>query len=254
VQGFGWQFEPRYEARPFTPQPRTVNSRFGLLSLNADLLEVFSIAVGSDTPTYGVDVVPHPNDGTTPIRTLRLVNPLVGPIRSWYPTNPPNSNWIDSVVITGLWGMRTDYASYGFFDSGVICPGITAGATTMIVSDVAGPDLYGRVPRFSPGNLIRLDNELIEVTAVDTATKTLSLARHARNSIAAVHNAGIVVYLWEPEPDITQVVTRQACLLYARRGAYGVLTMPDGSSISYPNDLLAELRATVNRFSYTRAQ
>ena len=252
AQGYGWLFEPRYQIRKITPTPRNVNSRRGLLTLDMDLLEVFSIVVGSVTPTYGTDIVSEPDDGQSPIHTLRIVNINGGPLSSWYAPVPPINNFADSIVITGLWGMRTEYLSRGFFDSGINCPALTAGQTSFVVTDVAGPDVYGRVPLFSAGNLLRIENELIEVTAVNTTTKTLSVYRGVNGSIAAAHNIGTDIKLWEPEDDITQIVTRQACLLYARRGAYQAIALPDGTSIVYPSDLLAELRATVNRFSYVR--
>ena len=253
AQGYGYLFEPVYKAKPITPTTRTVNTAYGLLRLDEDLLEIMSLTVGKITPTYGTDIVPEPNDGTTPIRTLRIANVAGGPLHSWYRPTTLNS-YMDSVVITGLWGMRTDYLSRGVFDSGVTCPVLTATQSTFIVSDVAGPDVYGRVPLFSPGNLLRIDNELLEIAAIDTTTKTLTVYRGAGNSVAVAHNVGTAIRVWEPEDDIVSEVTRQACLLYARRGAYQAVALPDGTVITYPSDLLASLKATVNRFQYVRGQ
>jgi len=253
AQGFGWAFEPRYKVKKITPTRYNVNTSLGLLALDEDLLEALSISVGTITPSYGTDIVPNPDDGHSPVRTLRIANPVSGPLSSWYAGIPTAYNFLDSITITGFWGMRTDYASLGFFDSGITCPALTASQSSMVLSAVTGTDVYGRTPLFSPGNLLRIDAELMEIAAIDTASKTLSVIRGVRNSPAAVHAIGAAIRIWEPEEDIAQIVTRQACLLYARRGAYQAVALPDGTLITYPSDLLAELRATVNRFSYVRA-
>ena len=91
----------------------------------------------------------------------------------------------------------------------------------------------------------------MEVVKVDTATKTLTVLRGAQNTTAAVHTIGTAIKIFEVEDDIVSVATRQAGLLYARRGAYMQITSyPDGVSVQYPSDLLPELRATIQRYSY----
>ena len=148
--------------------------------------------------------------------------------------------------------MRSYYLSQGFFDSGQDVPvaGLTASAVTMVITDVDGLDPYNRTPCFSAGNLVRIDDELIDIVKTDTTTNTLTMIRGVRGTTAAAHTAGTAIEIWEPEDDIANAATRQAGLLYARRGAYQqVTTYPDGVSVSYPSDLLAEIRATVQRFN-----
>lgn len=250
-----YQFEPQWIAKKITPTRMNTSSWKATLNLNDYLLEVSSITIGGTAYTFGTDIVAEPDNGQYPILALRIADPVAGPVHSWYPVSSLPGNFFNSVVITGLWGMRTQYASQGFFASGVTCPALTATQLTMVVSDVAGPDAYYRAPLFSAGNLIRIDNELLDIVNVDTATKTLTVRRGANGSTAAVHNLGTAINIFEVEEDVTNCATRQAALLYARRGAYmQQTTYPDGISVSYPSDLLAEVRATVQRFNYQGAQ
>lgn len=250
IRAFKFEFEPYYDTRRITPFATNVNTPMGLLTLGADLLEPKTITVSGTSATYGTDIVPYPNDGQTPIRTLRISDPRTAPINSWYGCYSGNS-YIDSIVIAGFWGMREYYSSMGFFDSGNTCPALTATQVTMTVQDVDGVDVYGRTPIFSPGNLIRIDDELMEVIkAIGDTTNTLTVIRGARGTTAATHTIGTAIQVWEPEEDIVNCATRQVGLLYARRGAYQQITsLPDGVNVTYPSDLLAEVRATVQRFN-----
>ncbi len=255
IKGYGYQFEPQYVVKKITPNRMNTNSWKGTLNLNDYLLEVISITIGGTAVTFGTDVVADPDNGQYPIRALRLANPVSGPVHTWYPVSSLVQNYFNSVVITGLWGMRTRYAAEGFFDSGVTCPILTAAQLTMVVSDVAGPDAYYRTPLFSAGNLLLIDAELIEIVNVATSTKTLTVRRGMNGTTAAAHNNGTAIYIFEPEEDIVNCATRQAALLYARRGSYQqVTTFPDGVSVTYPSDLLAEIRATIQHFNYEGSQ
>lgn len=252
IRSFSYEFEPRYLVKKITPSRANVNSVKGLLSLNDQLLEVLSITVGGVAFVYGTDIVPEPDEGRSPIKTLRIADVWSGPLRSWYPCNISTpAAYYNSIVITGFFGMRQFYAERGFFDSGITCPAMNDIQPTIVVSAVAGPDPYNRTPMFSPGNLIRIENELIEIVNVDTATKTLTLLRGARGTTKVAHALGTAIRVFEPEEDVVNAVTRQTALLYARRSAFQqITTYPDGISVTFPSDLLAELRATVQRFAY----
>jgi hypothetical protein len=251
VLSYGYQFEPLYIAKKITPTGKNVNTYLGTLSLNDYLLEPVSITVGGTAVTYGTDVVSEPDDGQSPIRVLSIVDPPTSVIRSWFSCN--GCGFRNSIVITGFWGMRTLYDSQGFFDSGIDTPVMTATQTSIVVSSVAGPDIYNRTPMFSAGNLIRIENEMCEITAVDSTTKTLSLIRGVRAQMptAVAHAAGTAIQIWEPEEDVMNMVTRQAALLYARKGSYQqITTYPDGVNVTYPSDLLAEVRAIIQEYNY----
>lgn len=248
IKGYGYQFEPQYITKKITPTRANTNLWAGTLTLKDYLLEPISITVGGTAVTFGTDVVSEPDDGQYPIQALRIVNPTSAPINSWFPCCGPAAG---SIVIPGFWGMRTEYASQGFFDSTVTCPVLSSSQTTMVVSNATELDVYYRTPLFSAGNLIRIDNELMEIVNVNSGTRTLTVRRGVNGSAAVAHTVGTAIRIWECEPDIANCATRQAALLFARRGAYmQTTTYPDGISVSYPSDLLAEIRATIQRFNY----
>ncbi len=250
ISGFGWDFEPWYGTHKITPTRANVNTSLATLTLPDDLLEVFSITVGGVAQTWGTTIIARPDDGQTPIRVLQIADPISGSLHSWYPCCTSNS-FLNSVIVTGLWGMRTGYTQEGFFASGQVTPILNATQTTFIVADVDGADIYYRTPLFSPGNLARVENELMPIIAVDSTTNTLTVQRGGNGSTAVAHVAALPIYIWQPEMDIEMVATRQSCLLYARRGAYQeISTYPDGTNVTYPSDLLAEVRAALQRFNY----
>lgn len=250
IKDFGYNFEPQYQIKKITPSGANIDSQEATLALDAPLLECFSITVGGTAYAYGSTIVPDPDDGQSPVNILRIAAPITGPLHSWLPTCLNVEQRFGSVVITGLWGMRRDYSSQGFFDSSNTCPALTASQASFAVQDIGAEDPYGRTPMFSPGNLIRVDNELMDVVKAEAGDSedTLTVFRGACNTPRVEHSAGTTIQVWAPEWEIMNMATRQACLLYARRGSYQeTQVFPDGLAIKYPSDLLAEIRATIQQ-------
>lgn len=249
---FKFEFEPYYDVKPFTSTPANVDSQLSVLSLDVDapLLEVKSIVVNNITVAFGTDILPYPNTPQTPIRALRIAHPRTGPLRTWYPSRFTNcEGFIENVVITGYWGIRTMYSRLGFFDSGQTCPALDNVQTVFAVTSVAGPDVYDRSPLFSPGNLIRIEDELMDVVSVDPVANDLTVLRGVRGTASVSHSATLPIRIWEPEEDVANMATRQAALLYARKGSFQQIKA-GGIVVSYPPDLLDEIRNTVQRFNF----
>ena len=251
VDGFNLNFEPQYMARKITPSGGNTNSALGLLSLNDDLLELFSITIGGTAYVYNTDIIPYPNSGQSPIRTLQIANCCNGPLVSWYACCP--ATLLNSIVITGLWGMHRYYARQGFFASGGTCPALDAVQRSFVVAGVnlSDPDIYNRAPMISPGNLIRVDNELMEVVNTSIPDNSLTVLRGWRDTPIVTHAVGTSVQVYEPEEDIANEATRQAGLMYARRGAFTANTnYPDGSTVTYPSDLLWALKHVIQQYNF----
>lgn len=256
VRAFKYDFEPYFMTSKLTPSRSNINTNFMTLNLmftpNKNLLEVTApIQVGSQSGNFGTDFLAYPDDNLFPIHQLRVAKPQSGAIRSWYPCCINPEQFIESIQITGYWGVREYYSQQGFFDSANTTPTMTNITAVLQVQNVGGVDLYGRTPIFSIGNLIRVENELMEVIATNTATNQITVMRGMRGTPAVAHVSGLPILIWECEQDITNMVTRQVGLLYARRGAYQKVTSyPDGLAVSYPSDLLAEVYATIVRYNY----
>ena len=249
VLTYNFKFEPYFYTRKITPTKGIINSYRATLTLGDMLLECTSITVGGTSYSYGSQILPYPNDGTTPIRALRIASPSSGPLQTWYPCCTSPDTWFESIQVTGFWGMRTNYATMGFWDSGLTCPALTATQLSFTTQAFNGLDPYYRTPILSPGNLIRVDNELMEVTNTSANTTDLNVIRGAQGTTAVAHNNGTAIKVFEPEEDIQGVATDQAALLYARRGSYTEV-QAGGVIVSYPSDLLASLRAAVQKYNY----
>ena len=253
VDAFGFAFEPLYYTKNITPCPENVDTWLATLQLGDFLLEPLSIVVGPKTVNYGSDVLNYPNNGQTPIQTLRIAQPCNGPLRSWYPSCFIPNTYIESIQITGFWGVRTAYTSLGWLPSGMTCPALDNVQTSLNLTSVPTTDALGRTPVFSPGNLLRIDNEMMEVynVSVSGTTTTLYVSRGARGTAAAAHSSGVAITIFEVEDGIVNEVTRQVGLLYARRGAYqAVTTFPEGVNVTYPSDLLPALRGAIQGYNY----
>ncbi len=153
-----------------------------------------------------------------------------------------------TISITGIWG----YADYNYpnefwINTNEVVPiaGMTANQTTLVLTDIDADDANGRI-RFSVGNLIRIDNEFMEVTAINTGTNTLTLIRGAKGSTAVVHNAGVVIKKWRVIEDIQwcclQIakIWREADLAAGSR--IGVSDVSSGAELSIPDDPLKILK------------
>jgi hypothetical protein len=256
IQNFGWNFEPIYYTRKITPTPMIVNAYYNTLTLGDNLIELDSVSNNGTALVIGTDTVVYPGEGEYPIRQLRLLG-CAGCL-TWYPMNCSACPPLETVSVTGWWGMHQypDGVTGGWLLSGDLVEnagGITASATTITVDDVDGEDALNRTPRFSPGNLIRVDDEMMLVLAASqgASSGTLTVRRGVNRSVAATHAENAPISIWEAEEDVISMATRQVCLLYARRGSYQqITTLPEGISVTYPSDLLSEIRNTLNQYNY----
>lgn len=150
--------------------------------------------------------------------------------------------------ITGVWGYHSDYANAWLQVDTLSAAITTTTALTFTVANVDGDDPYGFPYRLSAGNLVKIDSEYMIVTATNDQNNTVTVIRGAQGSTAATHLVSAPVYVWQTEEPIVRVVARQVGLLQARRGAYQVETVDGVGAISYPQDLLRELNATLQEY------
>lgn len=130
------------------------------------------------------------------------------------------SEWtdgVDQVQITGAWCYHEDRAN-GWEDSGdtVQDASLTSDATTITVSDADGSDRFGFSPRFQVGQLIRIEDEYCEVTAVDASGNTLTVVRGVNGSTAAAHAQNTQIDIWRPVPVVKQVCIMESVRLLER--------------------------------------
>jgi hypothetical protein len=236
-------FEPYIESRSIRVDSAHVSSLDNTLTLNGPLLALTSVTLGSTSIAVGsaVDIFPAL---ASPARQLRLSDWSVG----WYDYCTSNSAPLFA-TINGVWGIHRDYPNAWLKVDDVTTTAITSTtATTFTVASASGADPYNRTPRLSVGNLIKVDDEYMEIVAI--STNTLTVIRGVNGSTAATHEIGADVSVWQVEDPIKRACARQAGMLYARRGAYESGNVTDFGIVNYPSDLLLELREIVAEYAY----
>ena len=124
------------------------------------------------------------------------------------------------LTVTGVWGWHDDYANaWKLSTDSIPGGGITSSATNFTVASVGGADAWGLTPRFSPGQLIKVDTEYMHMVAANSGTNTLTVVRAANGSTAATHAAAAPISIYVPPTDITEIALRWAGWLYKTEDA-----------------------------------
>lgn len=236
-------FFPVIGTRNITVAPHRVNSSDNTFYIGEPLLALSSVSAGGTALTLGTQVELYPAD-QTPAMMLRLLRYGT----SWYDYQPTSGAPLVASV-SGVWGWHGQYGS-AWLSSDTLAAGINGTVTTLTVSDVDGEDAYGFEPRFSPGNLIRVESEYMDVVAVDAGTNTLRVVRGVLGSTAAAHESAAAVSVWQVPDVVRRAVMRQAAFMYARRGAYQTAQVNDFGTISFPADVLSEVRGMLDGYAY----
>jgi len=237
-------FAPYLESRQYLITGRNVDSHYNTFLMKDYCLELTAVVRGSTTITSTTELYNPYNNVAQALR-----------ITSW------GSSWYDSlsgsdtppafVTVTGYWGWNEDWANaWSSVDTVKDGAGINASITTITVDNVDGADLDGFTPRFSAGHLIKIDSEYLDVTATDTGTNTVTVRRGVNGTTAATHLVNAPISVYQVDERIRRIATRQAALLYSRQGAFQVESLDGVGVVTYPQDLLAELRATLTEFQY----
>lgn len=209
----------------------------GILYLPKPLLSLTSITVSGTTWTVNTDFYLQPRNGQTPITALRAV-----PGKSWGSTG---DDWQESIVITGIWGYRSNYSS-AWYSPGETVPsgGLTSSATSFTASDANGIDAMRRTPRYAAGMLLRFGgSELAAVLETDYGSNETHLRRGMFGSTATAHEQGATVEIFEPDPIAIRAALRWASYLYKRRGQFNKTTTEiDGVTVvTFPEDAPEEV-------------
>lgn len=231
-------FAPCTEAREYEVRYDNVDSRRGvyILPSGETMLALTSVTLNG-TP---ITATAYPST-RSPITMFRRANGL------WYENNSGDPL---TAIISGVWGYHRRYAQAWAAVDTLTAAIVSTTATTLTVADVDGVDEAGLTPRISAGNLLRIDDELVEVTETNTSANVITARRGVNGTTAATHLNAAAVSVFRPEETIRRTVARQAGMLYARRGAYEQQTITDVGVVTYPADLLSELRGVLQGFQY----
>lgn len=237
-------FAPWMETRKFSLDGHSINSWQGTFNFPGYLLALNGSVSINGTVISSIET--YPDSSMPPFSQLRLTDDCA----SWYAQVCACCTPLQ-VSIPGIWGIHSDYAHAWLAVDAVVTTALTTTATTFTVADVDGTDTYGNTPRISPGQLLKIDDEYMEViSTVAASTNSVTVIRGAHGSTAAAHIIAAPVSVWQVEEPIMWAVARQANLMYARFGAYSTAEIQEFGEIRYPADFLQEVYGVMQHYAY----
>ncbi len=119
-----------------------------------------------------------------------------------------------AVAIDGVWGWHDRWTG-AWTDSGDAISGsaLSAKAAIISVSDTSGSDTAGFSPRFQVGQLLRIKDEYLRITAIDRQNRQLTVRRGAQGTIAAMHPQGALIETYAAALPIRDLTVRYAELM-----------------------------------------
>lgn len=205
--------------RHFIPRLKTLTHNVDLRNiktvlLKEDLLELQSLTNGDGS------VVPLDDTLILSGGLLRLING-----QTFIYDEVPE----DAIQVEAIWGYHPQWDSAwdDSADSVQDAP-LSASATSLTVNDADAGD----APRFQIGQFLRIENEYLWVTAVDTATNILTVERAVQGTTAATHANGTSIEIYQVPQDIAGLCLQWALWFYRE---------PDSAYDKIPLYLLQQL-------------
>lgn len=231
-------FVPYRQARVYDATGEHIDPINELL-LDADLLAVTSVTNGDGTTVTGDQYVLRPANAW-PKRAIKL---KASSNLTW----TYDGDWEQAISIEGVWGYHQSYGS-AWVNTGVQdVGGIDASVQTITVSDADGKDARYHT-RFQVGMLLRIDDEFMQLVAVDAANNTLTVLRGQLGTTAAVHDVNTAIHSYAPMRDIEQAIISLTVWLHRNGATAGdaVHFMENGSTI-IDNRVPSNIKQTLQR-------
>jgi hypothetical protein len=213
------------------------------LFLRYPLLEANAVTDGNDTALVAdTDYRLYPRD--TVAYALQGLSAYGG----WHQYT---GDWVEAISVAGIWGYHEDYANAWVASGDALAANVSdTTGTTLTVADVDAVNPLTGYARFSPGMLIRIDDEYMTVLSVDSDANTLTVQRGANGSTAATHDEEAAISVWQAMHQIQRVVARSAAFLVKRRSQFERVQFETASGVvtqEFPADLEKEWSVAVAR-------
>jgi hypothetical protein len=184
--------------------PRVINALYDVpsgreLTLRDDLLEIISITNGDGVAVASTEYKLLLGD-IWPKRWIRI-----NAMSTDYWTSSTTNGNEDAIAVNAIWGYHTDYPIA--WSTGSTLAAAVTSLTSTSLTVTSGTN-------FSAGQIIRIDNELKLITAVNTVTLTVERANNG--STAATHLNGAAVSIWRPDKGAANACLVQAHRIYKR--------------------------------------
>lgn len=247
-----------FKADKFTGRAWAIDMRHGAIILPEPMLAEPTLMTDGDgnALTYGTDFVEDPPGQYPTTRFVFLTGSpcLWAGCKTWWGTYTWTPTRQSMVQCTGIWGWNSDYNG-AYIDSldTVQNDPLTNSGKSITIHSVTGADEAGRIPRFSPGQLIKVGEELmlVNTTTPATSTGTLGVSRGQNGTTAVAHLKDAVISIFEPDEAVQQATKRSAAYDYKRRGAYASseFDATTGVASRYPADMPSTVLAIIDELS-----
>ena len=190
---------PYVQTRYYDVPTSEVVDDLRVLKLDADLLEVISLANGDGTaiPSTEYDLKPR---NQSPYSQIRLKD-----TSTYLWASNGSGNVHDVIAVTGIWGYH-DLYSKAWLSGSTLAEALDDNEVGL---DVTSGTL------FAVGNIIKVESELGYVSVV--SSNTLTSTRGENGSTATTHLTALPVYIWQTMESIKTVVLETAMQAYKRR-------------------------------------
>ena len=208
--------------RRFYPRSKTRDMDYQkarTLLLDDDLLEITTLTAGG-TAVSSSDYFLYPlND--YPKRKIEID-------RSKSALFNYSATLQSAIAIAATWGWHDDWDNaWPDSQDEVEDDPLSSSATTLTVNDVDGADVDGITPRFSAGQLLKIEDEYMAVTDSDINVNTLTVRRGVNGTTAAEHAQDETIYIYRPPEIITSATLALAKMQYELRSAVGgIIALP----------------------------
>lgn len=171
------------------------------LRLDADLLEVISLANGDGTVIPSTEYTLRPKNDS-PYLYIRLKD---NSTYVWASDGAGDSH--DVIAVTGVWGFHNQYhLGLAWLLGSTLAEDLDTSETGIdVVSGTA----------FAVGDIVKIESELSYLST--KATNTLTGTRGENGSTAATHLTGVSVYIWQYMTELKNAVLETALQAYGRR-------------------------------------
>lgn len=125
--------------------------------------------------------------------------------------------------ITGPWGYHNDWDN-AWEDSGDTVKdvgGIDDSEAVVTVNDADGDDINGISHRFKQQQLIKIEDEYMWITDVNSTDDKLTVRRARNGTTGATHAQDKAIYIYRPMYDIIQAMEALTAHIYRRRTSIG---------------------------------
>lgn len=239
------RFEPLVKQEFLPIRSDLIDSWLRIYTLPRYAVSLDAVTVYNTALTVGTHVRAWPTNTTQAFRDIQLIDTS----SDWYGTYA-DCNYDPLIITTAKWAWHDDLPNAWQKEDDVTDgAGINATVTSITVADADGANFRADTPRFSEGNLIRIDSEYLRVTAVNTTTNVLTVKRGENGTTAAAHLLGADIDVWYPWEPIVQGCARWACLLYKRRGAFNGSPALD-TGAGFPADIEREMLGILEDVQY----